>query len=393
MGLLLPVSGRQTPGRRRQRRAPAILAATAAAVCATATAAAAAVVCSSGRGGPQLLWVQAPPLRTASWPRSLLDSHTDEASEVLGRRDALLLSGGASSAWAAGPLAASADALVAKPPKVDSVKLNNGLAFPKASFGLQVYGDDEGQRLTELALSVGYRNFFASVLAGNQKGFARGVQNSGIPRDELFICGTVLSNRARGFEAAYQLTKRGCNDNMRDLGVGGITYVDMIMLDYPAGDCESIRGQWKAFEEMLAAGQTKSLAVSNFSPEQLDCLLSQKGVTKPTVNQLPYSVVDHDPTAVAENGERGIVVQAWSPLASGRLGREGWSVCRTIGEKYGKSAAQVALRWIVQSGATFSTQTKSKAHFEEDLNVFDFELTAEEMKQLGSLSRGRRGLF
>jgi len=267
----------------------------------------------------------------------------------------------------------------------EAVTLNNGLVFPKASFGLQIYDDSTAQSLTETAISVGYRNFFASVLAGNQKGFAKGVAASGIPRQELFICGTVLSNRASGFENAYRATKRGCDENLKAFAVGGITYVDMIMLDYPAEDCNSVRGQWKAFEEMLAEGTTKSLAVSNFSPEQLDCILSNKSATAPTVNQLAYNVGDYDPTAVQANKDRGILVQAWSPLGAGRLSRRALNACDQIGKNYGKSAQQVALRWIVDTGATFSTQTRKKEHFEEDINIFDFKLTDGEIERLNAI--------
>ncbi|CAJ1447017.1 unnamed protein product, partial [Effrenium voratum] len=115
----------------------------------------------------------------------------------------------------------------------DAVVLNNGLKFPKASFGLQIYGDDVAQELTQLSLSLGYRNFFASVLAGNQRGFAKGLQASGVPREEVFVCGSVVSNRARGFKSAYRATKKGCEENLAAFKAGGLTYVDMIMLDYP----------------------------------------------------------------------------------------------------------------------------------------------------------------
>ncbi|CAJ1337397.1 unnamed protein product, partial [Effrenium voratum] len=101
----------------------------------------------------------------------------------------------------------------------------------------------------------------------------------------------------------YLSTKKGCAENLEALSAGGITELDMILLDYPAKDCETIRGQWKAFEEMLAAGQTKSLAVSNFSPEQLDCIL-QTDATPPVLNQLPYSLKNYDSNAVKENAKR-----------------------------------------------------------------------------------------
>jgi len=273
----------------------------------------------------------------------------------------------------------------------DRAVLRGGLKFPKASFGLQVYDDSTAERLTQLALEVGYRNFFASVLAGNQKGFARAVQKSGIPREEIFICGSVVSNLAQDFESAYLATKKGCAENLEAFAEGGITELDMIMLDYPAKDCETIRGQWKAFEEMLAAGQTKSLAVSNFSPEQLDCILSKEDATPPVLNQLPYSLKTYDDKAVLENGKRGILVQAWGPLGSGSLGISASKLAEEIGSKYGKTAAQVALRWIVQTGATFTTQSKNKEHFKEDLQIFDFNLEDDEVLQLSDLSTSLTG--
>lgn len=321
------------------------------------------------------------PSRASQQPH-IIDGH--------GRRAALLLGTSSMTAASASALAAVPQP-AARPLGGGAVQLGNGLAFPTASFGLQVYDDATGQQLTELALSVGYRNFFASVLAGNQKGFARGVKASGVPREEMFICGSVLSNSASGFESAYQATKRGCRENLEAFAVGGIDYVDMIMLDYPGGDCESIRGQWRAFEEMYKAGKTRSLAVSNFSPEQLDCILQGGTTVAPVVNQLPYSVRSHDAKAVEENTKRGVVVQAWSPLKSGQPSLFANKVCEEIGKSYGKSAAQVALRWIVQSGATFTTQTKSRDHFVEDLNIFDFQLSEAEMQRLGAISGSPEG--
>ncbi|CAK9085005.1 unnamed protein product [Durusdinium trenchii] len=165
----------------------------------------------------------------------------------------------------------------------------------------------------------------------------------------------------------------------------------MILLDYPAKDCETIRGQWKAFEEMLAAGQTKSLAVSNFSPEQLDCILANPDATRPVLNQLPYSLKNYDTKVVQDNAKRGVLVQAWGPLGSGSLGLSASSTCEEIGIKYGKTAAQVALRWIIDTGATFTTQSKKKEHMQEDLDIFDFQLTNEEVLQLSDISNSVGG--
>ncbi|CAJ1930647.1 unnamed protein product [Cylindrotheca closterium] len=266
--------------------------------------------------------------------------------------------------------------------------LSDGTKFPLASFGLQIYSDDTAYKLTMTALETGYRNFFASVLAGNQRGFAKAVKDSGIPRKDLFICGSVVSNRASGFANAKRDTTTGWKKNMDAFGVGNIDYLDQIMLDYPGPDCESVLGQWAAFEEMHKQGLTKTLAVSNFNSKQLDCVLEKCSVA-PVVNQLPYSVAYHPGNSVEENNKRGVLVQAWAPLGGslgGKFDSSKKGACAQIGKKYNKSFAQVALRWIVQSGASFNTQSKKVEHFKEDLDIFDFELTPEEMNTLGSLA-------
>lgn len=199
------------------------------------------------------------------------------------------------------------------------------------------------------------------------------------------ISGTVLSNRVNGEEAAYKKTKQGCLENMNAMAAGNIDHLDMIMLDYPGPNNESIRGQWQAFEEMKARDKTVSdLSVSNFSPSQLDVILSNPDATKPTVNQLPFSVGYHPDGILEYNNERGILVQSWSPLSQ-VLPRYG-NILADIGKRNGKSAAQVGLRWIIQSGGAFCTQTKKKSHFEEDLNVFDFVLSDDEMAKITALS-------
>jgi len=173
-------------------------------------------------------------------------------------------------------------------------------------------------------------------------------------------------------------------ENMQAFSAGKIDKLDMIMLDYPGPNDDSIRGQWQAFEAMLADGLVCDLAVSNFSPTQLDAILMNPDATKPTVNQVPFSVAFHPRDILDYNTKRGVLVQSWSPL-SRVLGKYGNDLA-FIGKKYGKSAAQVGLRWIIQSGAAFCTQSKSRSHFEEDLDVFDFQITEEEMRNIGQLA-------
>ena len=171
---------------------------------------------------------------------------------------------------------------------------------------------------------------------------------------------------------------------MQAMAAGNIDHLDMIMLDYPGPNDESCRGQWRAFEEMAATDKTvDDLAVSNFSPSQLDAIMVP-GATKPTVNQLPFSVAYHPQGILDYNAKRDILVQSWSPLS--RVLPQYGNILGEIGKKYNKSAAQVGLRWIVQNGASFCTQSKKKSHFEEDLNVFDFSLSEDEMAKIWQLS-------
>ena len=202
----------------------------------------------------------------------------------------------------------------------------------------------------------------------------------GVDRSELFICGSVNtgSGACSGTADCKSQTAAGCAQNLQDTG---LDYLDMIMLDYPAGDCPSIVGQWQAFEDMLASKKVKSIAVSNFSPEQLDCIVANKTATVPSVNQMPFSVGNWDKTLVGDDKQRGgVVVQAYSPLASGGVISD--PDCIAIGKAHNKSSAQVALRWIVQHNVTYSTQASEADYFKEDISVFDFQLTAKEMATL-----------
>lgn len=304
----------------------------------------------------------------------------------LNRRDAL---GTAAVSGLLLPTNAQASTTSLMPSTSSSVTLE-GIQFPLVSFGLQIYDDEMAYKLTLTALEVGYRNFFASVLARNQRGFAKAVRDSGLDRKDLYICGSVVSNRVSGFEEAKKLTTRGWKENLNAFSAGDISYLDQIMLDYPGPDAASIQGQWRSFEEMKKQGYTKSLSVSNFSPTQLDYILKDpKAIEKPVVNQLPFSVAYHPGNAIQENSKRGVLVQAWAPLGGslgGRFNAKIKAACSEIGSKYNKSAYQVALRWIVQSGAAVCTQSKKREHFVEDLNIFDFELSKEDMTTLDSLA-------
>jgi diketogulonate reductase-like aldo/keto reductase len=267
-----------------------------------------------------------------------------------------------------------------------TVKLNNNISFGVASFGLQIYGNDKAQQLTTIALKAGFRNFFASVLAGNQRGFGAAIRATHVPRSEIFVCGSVNTGDCHGMAQCKAETAKGCRDNLRDLGTA-VGVLDMIMLDYPAHNCDGIKGQWAAFEAMLKSGTTKSIAVSNFSPEQLDCIVKDPTLTVPAVNQMPFSVSSDDSVLRANKQRGNIFVQAYSPLQSGRLVED--ADCATIGRAHGgKSAAQVALKYILQKGAGFTTSALTASEFREDIGLFDWALSKAEMAKLDARASG-----
>jgi len=155
----------------------------------------------------------------------------------------------------------------------------------------------------------------------------------------------------------------------------------MLMLDYPAGSsCDGILGQWAAFSAIYAQKRVRTIAVSNFSPSQMKCILANASAVVPSVNQMQYSVGHgHDPV-VADNAKHHTVVQAYSPLGSGNLATD--AMCKQIGASHNKSAAQVALRWILQHNATINTQSTHLEYLQQDADIFDFQLTPNEMSLL-----------
>merc|ERR1711953_333350 len=145
--------------------------------------------------------------------------------------------------------------------------------------------------------------------------------------------------------------------------------------------CDAIQGQWKAFEELYANKRVRTIAVSNFSPDQIECITSNSTATVPSVSQLHYSVGDAG-TMIEDNAKYGIVVQSYSPLNSGSLIYD--EDCKSIGEKYSKTAAQIALKWIIQTNGTVATQSTSLTHLQEDVDLFDFEMIEDELATLSA---------
>jgi 2,5-diketo-D-gluconate reductase A len=257
-----------------------------------------------------------------------------------------------------------------------TVQLNNGIDMPVMSFAAQTWSSSVCKQATTDAIAAGFRFIWSSALIGSTCQAAQGeaIAETDVDRSELFISGTVNTGSCSGMDACYQQTKQDGDSQFTTLGQDKL---DMMMLDYPARDCDGIAGQWKAFEELYSAGRVRSIALSNFDSDQLDCLGAD--ATVPVVNQLHFSV-GSSLTMVEENAKRGIVVQSYSPLDSGRLVSD--ADCASIGSAHGKSAAQVAFKWILQHNGTVATQSTNPQHLQEDLEVFDFMLSDDELALL-----------
>jgi len=263
----------------------------------------------------------------------------------------------------------------------ETVTLSNGVVMPKLAFGANVWDAATCEQATSDALDAGFRFVWSSALIGQDCQTAQGVAigASGLPRSSLFIGGTVNSGDCSDQSSCYTETKTAAEGQFTTLNVSKL---DMLMLDYPsAAGCDGITGQWKAFSELYTAGRVRTIAISNFEGDQLDCVMKGTNSVKPTVNQLSYSVgMSLDP----ENAKYGIVEQAYSPLGSGRLATD--PLLQGIGKEHNKTAAQVALRWILQHNATINTQSTNPAYLKQDADIFDFTLTDAEMAKLNAHS-------
>lgn len=267
------------------------------------------------------------------------------------------------------------------------VRLNNGVEMPSLAFAAQVWDPATCQGATASALRAGFRHVWSSMLVGAdcQRAQWQAIKAAPVPMKDIFLGGTVNSGSCADHDGCYEQTKAGVQSQLDILGKEPL---DLMMLDYPssASGCGGVLGQWKAFEEVYAAKKVRTIAVSNFDTEQLKCITTNSSLTVPSVNQMPYSVGHGHDSVVADDGALGIRVQAYSPLGSGSVVSD--SDVKKIGTAHGKSSAQVALRWIIQHNVSIATQSTSVEHLKQDVDIFDFELTKDEMAQLDAKSNG-----
>lgn len=261
-----------------------------------------------------------------------------------------------------------------------TVTLNNGVVMPQIGYGVYQVSPTECERCVSDALSVGYRMIDTAQAYHNEEGVGAAVKKSGIARDELFLVSKVwISNY--GFDKA----KASIDESLRKLGTD---YIDLMLLHQPF--CDRY-GAYRALEAAYKEGKVRAIGVSNFYPDHFIDLASNVEIV-PAVNQVETHVFDQQVEAQGYMKEFGTHMMAWAPLAEGRNNFFSNPMLEEIGRKYGKSVAQVALRWLIQRDIIIIPKSVHIERMQQNLDIFDFELSQEDMAAIAALDT-KQSLF
>lgn len=264
----------------------------------------------------------------------------------------------------------------------DTYRLSNGVQIPCIGFGTwQAQNGEEARQAVAWALAAGYRHIDTAAAYGNEQSVGQAVRESGIPREEIFIT-SKLQNPAHG----YENTMAAFNQTMENLG---LDVLDLYLIHWP--NPISVRNQWqqanagtwKAFEELYRAGRIRAIGVSNFHPHHLDPLLTTAEIV-PMVNQIRLCPGETQDNVVDYCRERGILLEAYSPLGKGKLFEA--PVMLEFSRKYQKTIAQIGIRWSLQRGYLPLPKSVTEARIRENTDVFDFELSGEDVETIAGLT-------
>jgi diketogulonate reductase-like aldo/keto reductase len=262
----------------------------------------------------------------------------------------------------------------------DAVTLANGVRMPWVGLGVwRVEDGDVVINSVKAALAAGYRSIDTAAIYRNEEGVGRAIAESGIPRDELFIT-TKVWNADQGYDS----TLRAFEASMEKLG---LETLDLYLIHWPMPKKGRFKETWKALEKLYKEKRVRAIGVSNFQPAHLDALMADAEV-KPMVNQVEL----HPRLAQRELREycrrHGIQIEAWSPLGQGQLLED--PTLKEIAQKYGKTTAQVILRWDLQNGVVVIPKSVNADRIASNAQLFDFELSAEDMARIDALDCGGR---
>lgn len=260
---------------------------------------------------------------------------------------------------------------------MEHVTLNNGIKMPLEGFGVfQVPDPAQCKQAVLDAINSGYRLIDTAAAYMNEEAVGAAIKESGVDRSELFITTKLWVQ-----DADYESAKKAIESSLEKLG---LDYLDLYLIHQPMGD---YAGAYRAMEEAYKEGKLRAIGVCNFYPARLADLCETVDVI-PAVNQVELHPFFQQEDALALMKEYGVRPEAWGPFAEGNHGIFTHPVLSSIGEKYGKSAAQVALRWNVQRGVVVIPKSVHKDRMEQNMNIWDFELSEEDMNEIAKLDIG-----
>ncbi|MCJ1908318.1 aldo/keto reductase [Planococcus ruber] len=263
---------------------------------------------------------------------------------------------------------------------MEYVTLNNGLKMPQLGFGVWQVPDDEATAAVANALKAGYRSIDTAMIYQNEKGVGKAIKDAGLPREELFITTKVWNS-----DQGYENTLRAFDESLERLG---LDYVDLYLIHWPTPQFDEYVDTYKALEKLYNDGRVKAIGVCNFEIEHLERLLSECDV-KPVLNQVECHPYLAQTELKAFCAKHDIFVEAWSPLDQGGEVLQDETV-QKIAEAHQKSPAQVVLRWHLQNQTIVIPKSVTPSRIEENFQVFDFELSSDEMEQIHALNKNRR---
>ena len=267
--------------------------------------------------------------------------------------------------------------LIEKEGTMEYKVLNNGLRMPMVGLGVYNISERETQRVVEDAIGVGYRSIDTAAMYYNERGVGDAVRACGIPREELFITTKIC-------DSCYSRedTLRSVSHSMKQLG---LDYVDLMLIHWPVGNPSVM---WQTLEELYAEGVFKAIGVSNFYPNTFPKIVTGANVM-PAVNQCETHVLYQQRKMMEYLKPYDVALEAWSPLAEGRSSIFKNKTLLGIGERHGKTAAQVALKFLIQNGIVIIPKTTHKERMAENIDLFDFTLTDDDLRDIRLLDTGR----
>lgn len=263
--------------------------------------------------------------------------------------------------------------------EIPTIELNDGNLIPQLGLGMWKVNADEAERLVSEALELGYRHIDTAHIYKNEKAVGRAIAASGLPREELFITTKLWNDAQEDAHGAFEAS----------LDLLGLEKIDLYLVHWPVPTLGTAVGAWRGLVELVGTDRCDSIGVSNFEVEHLTQLLHETGVV-PTVNQIELHPLHQRRELRAFCAERNIAVEAWGPLGQGKVDLLERPAILAAARAHGKTPAQVTLRWHLQHGTIVFPKTSKVERLAENADVFDFELTAQEMTAIDEMDEQKR---